>query len=162
VAEKLRGFGVEILAYDKYKTGFGNQWVSEVSEAELLSKSDVISLHIPLTTETRNWINKSRLDQCKMGIYLLNLSRGMSVDLLVVEEAMERGQILGFAADVLPIEPPWKDLDENRKGAFERLMELNHTIFSPHVGGWTVESYCKISVILFDKMLKLYDIDGNF
>jgi len=53
-------------------------------------------------------------------------------------------------------------LDENRKRAFERLMELNHTIFSPHVGGWTVESYRKISVILFDKMLKLYDIDSNF
>ena len=162
VAEKLRGFGVEILAYDKYKTGFGNQWVSEVSEAELLSKSDVISLHIPLTTETRNWINKNRLEQCKMGIYLLNLSRGMTVDLMAVEEAIESSRILGFAADVLPVEPPWKDLDENRKQAFERLMELNHTIFSPHVGGWTVESYCKISVILFDKMLKLYDIDGNF
>ena len=80
----------------------------------------------------------------------------------MVEEAIERGQILGYAADVLPFEPPWKDSDENRKRAFARLIELNHTIFSPHVGGWTVESYRKISVILFDKMLKLYDIDGSF
>lgn len=162
VAQKLHGFGVKILAYDKYKTGFGNDGISEVSELEMLSQSDVISLHVPLTKETQNWINERRLEQCKMGIYLLNLSRGMTVDLMAVEKSMARGQILGFAADVLPIEPPWKDSDENRKRAFERLMELNHTIFSPHVGGWSVESYRKISVILFDKMLKLYDIDSNF
>ncbi len=162
VAQKLRGFGVEILAYDKYKTGFGNAWIAEVSESELLSKSDIITLHIPLTAETRFWINKNRLEQCKEGIYLLNLSRGMVVDLVEVEGAINSGRILGFAADVLPIEPPWMDLEANRNLAFQRLSELKHVIFSPHVAGWTLESYRKISVILFDKMLKLYDIDDNF
>ncbi|NBX87406.1 MAG: phosphoglycerate dehydrogenase, partial [Bacteroidetes bacterium] len=161
VAQKLKGFGVDILAYDKYKSGFGDDIVTEVSEQDLLRKSDVITLHIPLTDETKLWLNKSRLDQCKEGIYLLNLSRGMVLDLVEVERSMNSGKILGFAADVLSVEPPWNDKDENRKLALDRLMDLNHTIFSPHVGGWTVESYRKISVILFDKMLKLYDIQSN-
>jgi len=161
VAQKLKGFGVDILAYDKYKSGFGDDMVTEVSEQDLLRKSDVITLHIPLTDETKLWLNKSRLDQCKEGIYLLNLSRGMVLDLVEVERSMNSGKILGFAADVLSVEPPWNDKDENRKLALDRMMDLNHTIFSPHVGGWTVESYRKISVILFDKMLKLYDIQSN-
>jgi D-3-phosphoglycerate dehydrogenase len=135
--------------------------VTEVSEQDLLRKSDVITLHIPLTDETKLWLDKSRLDQCKEGIYLLNLSRGMVLDLVEVERSMNSGKILGFAADVLSVEPPWNDKDENRKLALDRMMDLNHTIFSPHVGGWTVESYRKISVILFDKMLKLYDIQSN-
>ena len=161
VAQKLRGFGVQILAYDKYKKGFGNEWVVEVTEEELLAQSDVITLHVPLTEETTLWLNADRLSRCKKGIYLLNLSRGRVVDLEAVEQAMKEGIILGFAADVLPIEPPWTDPNEGRKASLDRLMESNHTIFSPHVGGWTVESYHKISAILFDKMLKLYDIQSN-
>lgn len=64
-AKKLKGFDVEVLVYDKYKTGFGNTWVKEVTEQELFDKADVLSLHIPLTAETKFMIDEHYFDKFK-------------------------------------------------------------------------------------------------
>ena len=76
VARKLQGFGVRVIAHDKHKAGFGEAGVEEVSEEKLLSDSDVLSFHVPLTAETKNWLTESRLAQMKKRFWLLNLSRG--------------------------------------------------------------------------------------
>jgi D-3-phosphoglycerate dehydrogenase len=158
VAEKLRGFGVRVIAHDRYLEGFGSDAVEEVSEETLLRESDVLTLHVPLTGETKNWLTVERLALMKPHFWLLNLSRGAVLDVGLVVKELEAGRMLGFAADVLEYEPPMKgDLAfiEN----FNALRKNNRVVFSPHVGGWTVESYEKISQVLLDKVLKFYDID---
>lgn len=157
VARKLSGFGVRVIAHDKYLTGFGGDMVEEVSEEVLLRESDVLTLHVPLTAETKNWLNADRLALMKSHFWLLNLSRGGVLDLALVLEALSCGRLLGFGADVLSVEPPFLG-DAAFMDVFNGLCENNRVILSPHVGGWTVESYQKISDVLFDKVLKLYDI----
>jgi D-3-phosphoglycerate dehydrogenase len=158
VAEKLRGFGVRVIAHDRYLQGFGSEAVEEVSEETLLRESDVLTLHVPLTGETKNWLTVDRLALMKPHFWLMNLSRGAVLDVGLVVKELEAGRMLGFAADVLEYEPPLKgDLAfiEN----FNALRKNNRVVLSPHVGGWTVESYEKISQVLLDKVLKFYDID---
>jgi D-3-phosphoglycerate dehydrogenase len=158
VAEKLRGFGVRVIAHDRYLEGFGSDVVEEVSEETLLRESDVLTLHVPLTGETKNWLTLDRLALMKPHFWLMNLSRGAVLDLGLVVKELEAGRMLGFAADVLEYEPPLKgDLAfiEN----FNALRKNNRVVLSPHVGGWTVESYEKISQVLLDKVLKFYDIE---
>jgi D-3-phosphoglycerate dehydrogenase len=157
VARKLQGFGVKVIAHDKYVHGFGDAWVDEVTEEMLLANSDVLSFHVPLTGETKNWLNEDRLAKMKSKFWLLNLSRGGVLDLSLVLREINRGRIQGFAADVLPLEPPFRG-DEAFMDTFNRLLKNNRVILSPHVGGWTAESYEKISQVLLDKVLKFYDI----
>lgn len=157
VAKRLTGFGVRVLAHDKYRTGFSCEGIEEVDEATLLKESDVLTLHVPLTGETQHWLNTERLSQMKPAFWLLNLSRGKVLDLNLVMQGLVSGRILGFAADVLPVEPPLGG-DSAIMEIFNLLRENNRVILSPHIGGWTVESYRKISEVLLDKVLKLYDI----
>jgi D-3-phosphoglycerate dehydrogenase / 2-oxoglutarate reductase len=158
VAKKLRGFGVRVIAHDKYLEGFGSDVVEEVSEETLLRESDVLTLHVPLTGETKNWLNADRLALMKSHFWLLNLSRGAVLDLGLVLKELEAGRIAGFAADVLEFEPPLKG-DLAFIDNFNALRKNNRVVLSPHVGGWTVESYEKISQVLLDKVLKFYDIE---
>lgn len=152
VAKRLQGFDVRVIAYDKYKKGFANIGVEEVDETTLLCEADVLSLHVPLTSETQNWLTDNRLFQMKQSIWLLNLSRGGVLDLGIVERGLNTGKICGFAADVLEFEPPTQG-DEEFQSVFLRVSQKSNVIFSPHVGGWTLESYKKISQILLDKIL---------
>ena len=160
VAKKLTGFGVRVIAHDKYKHGFGNEFVEEVSEEVLLAESDVLTLHVPLTNETKNWLNEVRLSMMKPQFWLLNVSRGGVLDLSLVSRELVAGRMHGFAADVLSIEPPFQG-DLAFMEIFNGLRKNNRVILSPHVGGWTVESYQKISEVLLDKVLKLYDIPNG-
>ena len=157
VAKKLAGFGVRVIAHDRYKYGFGNEFVEEVSEELLLTASDVLTLHVPLTDGTKNWLNENRLALMKSQFWLLNLSRGGILDLSLVLRELTANRIQGFAADVLSMEPPFQG-DLAFMEIFNELRKNNRVILSPHVGGWTVESYQKISEVLLDKVLKLYDI----
>ncbi|MFM7638554.1 MAG: NAD(P)-dependent oxidoreductase [Bacteroidota bacterium] len=157
VARKLHGFGVRVIAHDKYRTGFGDASVEEVGESELLAESDVLSLHVPLTGETKNWLTEARLGHMKQTFWLLNLSRGGVLDLSLVLRELKGGRMAGFAADVLAVEPPFSG-DAEFMDIFIGLLKNNRVILSPHVGGWTVESYRKISEVLLDKVLNFYDI----
>lgn len=163
VSQRLLGFGCQVIAVDKYKKGFadplgieqlnsnrtlGVGQVFEGSLQDLLEHSDVLTLHVPLTEETRYWLNNSRLEEFNKSFWLLNLSRGGVVETQAVLRGLQTGKLLGFGADVLEVEPPFGKLAE-----FEQLMDFSNVIFSPHVGGWTVESYRKISEVLLSKVL---------
>ncbi|PHX93220.1 MAG: phosphoglycerate dehydrogenase [Flavobacteriales bacterium] len=158
VAQKLVGFGVKIIAHDKYLSGFSNGYVKEVSEQELLACSDILTLHVPLTADTQDWLNASRIAQISKPFWLLNLSRGGVVDIQAVLDGLNQGKILGFAADVLASEPPMKGTVLFQH-CFLALTEKSNVVFSPHIAGWTVESHRKISEIIVDKVLKLYTIE---
>lgn len=150
MARKLSGFEPEVIAYDKYKSGFSDTYAKEVGLEEIFHRADILSLHIPLTEETRGMVGRHFISRFDKPIYFLNGSRGEIVDMTALAEALEHGLILGAGLDVMPVEkfPALLDLDW-----FVRLKQFENVIFSPHVAGWTVESYYKLSKVLAGKIL---------
>ena len=149
LAQKLSGFEVDVIAYDKYKTSFSDQYAREVSMEEIVKHADILSYHIPLTRETRQLFNDEYLFHFRKPIILLNASRGGIVNTKAVIDGLKNGKILAAGLDVLEVEKfpalseqPW----------FTELIENNKVILSPHVAGWSVESYRKISEVLAEKL----------
>jgi D-3-phosphoglycerate dehydrogenase len=146
-----KGWDVRVLAYDKYLTDYGNDHVGEVSLEELLREADIISLHIPLTAETREMVDEKFISKCKPGFVLINTSRGKNINMEDVIGALKSGQMGGACLDVLPYEPPSSG-DDKFKKEFEELIGLDNVVLSPHVAGWTVESKRKIAEVLVGKI----------
>jgi D-3-phosphoglycerate dehydrogenase len=152
VAEKLQGFGVKLLVYDKYKKGFGLNQIQEASLQKIQAEADIISFHVPLTKETNGFLDASFIAACQKTFFVLNLSRGKVVNHEDLINGLNQGKVLGAALDVL----------ENEKIAtlagaelerFNTLANAPNVIITPHIGGWTQESYLKISQVLLDKFL---------
>jgi D-3-phosphoglycerate dehydrogenase len=148
-AKKLSGFEVNVIAYDKYKTGFSDVYAKECSMEEIVKHSDVLSLHIPLTSETRQMVNEEYLYHFKKNIFFINTARGEIVDTKAVLSAIGSGKILGAGLDVLEAEK-FPNLSE--QSWYEELKASQKVILTPHVGGWTFDSYRRISEVLADKL----------
>jgi len=148
-AKRLSGFGVLVIAYDKYKTGFSDQYAREVSMEEIVRTSDVLSLHIPLTKETNGLVDDEYLFHFKKPIFLLNTARGKVVKTQAVLNAIKQGKIIGAGLDVLEVEK-FPALGEQEW--FDELRQSGKVILSPHVAGWTFESYRKISEVMATKL----------
>lgn len=161
-AKKLSGFDVQVLAYDKYKSDFGNSFVKESSLSELFEKSDVISFHIPQNEETLFFANDSFFEAFKKPIFLLNLSRGKIVQTSSLIKALKSGKVRGAGLDVLEYEKSSFEqlFDQVLTSDFKYLLEAKNVILSPHVGGWTEESYFKLSDVLADKIIQRFN-DSN-
>ncbi|MCO5936573.1 2-hydroxyacid dehydrogenase [Mucilaginibacter sp. RB4R14] len=151
-AKRLSGFGVLVIAYDKYKTGFSDQYAREVSMEEIVRTSDVLSLHIPLTKETDGLVDDEYLFHFKKPIFFLNTARGKVVKTQAVLNAIKQGKIIGAGLDVLEVEK-FPALAEQQW--FEELRQSGRVILSPHVAGWTFESYRKISEVMASKLNEL-------
>ncbi|SOD17857.1 2-hydroxyacid dehydrogenase [Pedobacter xixiisoli] len=151
-ARKLSGFGVNVIAYDKYKAGFSDEFAREVSMEEIVKHSDVLSLHIPLTRETKQMVDDEYFFHFKKPIFFINTARGEIVNTKAVLNNIANQKILGAGLDVLEkekfptlVEQEWYDaLKTNEK-----------VILTPHVAGWTFDSYRKISEVLADKLAKI-------
>ena len=155
-AQRLRGFGCRIVAYDKYKpSGHAPEWVEEVSLEELQRVADVVSLHVPLTPETRHYIGSAFIEAMAKPFYLVNTSRGAVVDTRAVAEALQSGRLLGAALDVLEYENMQSDSLGAVPNEVQQLMQSPRTVLTPHVAGWTVESKRKLASVLADKIIEL-------
>jgi D-3-phosphoglycerate dehydrogenase / 2-oxoglutarate reductase len=154
-AKKLRGFDVNCLAYDKYKTDFGDSFVTESTLDDLLAQSDVVSFHIPQNTETSWMFNQEFMDRLGKPIWLLNLSRGKIVETKTLVQGLKNGKILGAGLDVLEYEKSSFEsfFEQELPAEFKYILDSDKVIFTPHVGGWTQESYYKLSAVLADKIL---------
>ena len=154
LAKKLAGFDCKILAYDKYKTGFGSAQVQEVSLEELKAESDIISIHLPLTTETHYYVNDEFINSYTKPFYLINTARGNHVKVADLVQTLKSGKILGACLDVLEYETKsFETINKNQLPEdFVYLTQSEKVILSPHVAGWTVESYVKLSSVLADKI----------
>lgn len=154
-ANKLRGFDVNVLAYDKYKSGFGNQFIKESSLEEIYENADVVSFHIPQNKETLFMANDAFFSKFKKPIYLINLSRGKIVQTSSLVKALKNRKVLGACLDVLEYEKSSFEsfFEQEILDDFKYILESEKTILSPHVGGWTEESYFKLSDVLADKIL---------
>ncbi len=161
-AEKLRGFDVNILAYDKYKSNFGTKQVNEVDLNSIFENADILSLHIPQNEETQFMVNASFIANFKKPFYLINLSRGKIVKTNHLVNGLKEGKILGACLDVLEYEKAsfenLFDDKENIPSSLNYLIKNKKVIMSPHVGGWTHQSYFKLSEVLLNKIKAYYSM----
>ena len=151
---KLSGFDVNVIAYDKYKTGFSDKYAREVSMEEIVKHSDVLSLHVPLTSETNGLVNDEYLFHFKKPIFFINTSRGKTASVKAVLNAIKQGKILGAGLDVLEVEK-FPSLAE--QAWFEELRQSGKVLLTPHVAGWTFDSYRKISEVMAEKLKEFVD-----
>lgn len=153
-AKKLSGFDCRVIAFDKYKKSFSNDFVKEVSLPELQKASDIISIHLPLTPETKYYVNEEFINAFENPFYLINTARGNHIEISALVSGLKNKKILGACLDVLEYETKSfetinsKDLPED----FNYLCASDKVILSPHVAGWTKESYVKLSSFLADKI----------
>lgn len=155
MAKKLSGFDVQVIAYDKYKTGFSDQYAREVSMEEVVKLADVVSFHIPLTRETKGMVDREYLYHFRKPIFFLMGARGGIADIPAVLHYLDNGRILGAAFDVLPVEK-FPTLSE--QSWFDDLISRDNVLLSPHIAGWTFESYYKLSAVLADKIIAFNQI----
>ncbi|OIP00933.1 MAG: hypothetical protein AUJ98_05995 [Bacteroidetes bacterium CG2_30_33_31] len=154
-AKKLLGFEAKIIAYDKYKSGFGDDNVSEVSMQEVFNQADIVSLHLPLTEETKFLVNKSWIEKFQKEITLINTSRGKIVQTSALVNAMKSSKIFGACLDVLEYEKTsFENLFMNNfPTEFQYLINSKRVVLSPHIAGWTYESNIKLAKIIAKKIV---------
>ena len=148
VSVLAEALGMKVIFYDvETKLPMGN--ASDVkSLKELLSLADVVTLHVPETSQTKNLINKSNLKYCKQGSIIINYARGEVMDLDALRKAIESGQVGGAAVDVFPKEP------EKIGDVFTSpLQGLPNVLLTPHIGGSTEEAQQNIGEDVSTKLL---------
>lgn len=163
-ARKLRGFDVEVIFYD-IKDGIADENAKQVNLEEFYEKADVVSLHIPWTEETHQMVNKDFISKFKKPFWFINTARGKSVVTTDLVEGLKNKKVLGAGLDVLEYEKAsFESLFSNKKNvsisaadpipeALRELMFMPHTLLSPHVAGWTVESHEGLANVIADKII---------
>ena len=133
VARKAHGIGLHVLGYDPYLSAdtITSIGIEPVDLKDLLQRADYVSIHCPLTDETRHLIGKEQLALMKPEAYLINMARGPIVDQAALYLALSAGTIKGAALDVLEQEPPAPE---------DPLLKLENVLFTPHAASWTVEA----------------------
>ena len=144
----LKNFDLELLVYDKYKQNY--EYKSSLKE--IFEKAEILSLHIPLNDETKKYIDKSFINKMKKPFYLINTSRGQCVDTKALIRGIKENKVKGACLDVFEHEKTsFEKLKRNRDLTF--LLNSNKTILTPHIAGWTTESYFRIAKILSEKII---------
>jgi D-3-phosphoglycerate dehydrogenase / 2-oxoglutarate reductase len=161
-AEKLSGFGVRIVAHDKYVRGFGRGHVEEATLEEVLGQSEVISLHLPLDAHTHHFANASFFSRLAKPVWFLNTSRGPVVHTAALLDALDAGRVRGAALDVLEFEKSdLRGLDDTIDPAtLERLRAHERVLLTPHVAGVTHEGRYKMAMAMADKVLAFAAREG--
>lgn len=150
-AKLLAPFKVTVLAYDKYKFGFGKHNIKEASFEQIAKFADVVSFHVPLTEQTWHMANAGFFNALVNKPYILNTSRGGVVDAAALITALEENKIQGAALDVLENEN-LISFTEIEKQQFNFLANHPQVILTPHIAGYTFEAFYKMSKVLLDKL----------
>lgn len=150
-AKKLSGFDAQVIAYDKYKHNISDEYVTEATMEELFERSDIVSLHVPLTNETEYLVVSEFINRFKKNIYLINTSRGKVLNTKDLVEGLKKGKVLGACLDVLEYENVSFE-DVKLPDDFNSLISMRNVVLSPHIAGWTHESNYKMAVVIADKV----------
>jgi D-3-phosphoglycerate dehydrogenase len=147
----LMAFDVTVLAFDKYKFGFGNGPVKEANFEQLCRYADVISFHVPLTEETHFMADEAFFNSLRQKPYIINTSRGKVVKTSALIKALKEGAIRGAALDVLENEKI-DNLDDVEKEHFQFLTNQSNVVITAHIAGYSFEAFYKMSKILLEKL----------
>jgi len=149
VSVLAEGLGMKVVYYDsETKLPLGNA-NSCKSIKDVVGKSDIVTLHVPETNQTKNLINKTNLKYFKPGSILINYARGEVVDLNALAKSLQDGQIGGVAIDVFPVEP-----EKNGDAFTTPLQGLSNVLLTPHIGGSTEEAQQNIGEDVSTKLLQ--------
>ena len=155
-AKLLNGFDCTVLSYDKYLESFTTNWARKVEMNEIFEHADILSLHLPLSEESTYLVEQKYINRFKKPIYLINTSRGKCVHTKTVLSALNDGRLSGACLDVLEFEKT--SFNETFFSEdFDELIKSEKVILSPHIAGWTHESYEKLSKVLLAKILAVTD-----
>lgn len=157
-ASLLSGFNMKVLVYDKYKHGFGTEFIHESDMDSIFQQADILSLHIPYNSETHHLVTEAYLASFKKPIYFINTSRGSIVHTPSLVKSLESGKVKGAGLDVLEYEDHSFEgfFTRDLPGEFEKLRQHSSVILTPHIGGWTYESNYKLSKILAEKIINTF------
>lgn len=155
-AKRMKAFDCEILAFDIHHTLHGDSFAKEATMAEIYEQADIVSLHIPLTFHTKYLVDSNYLEKFKKKIWLVNTSRGPVINLNELLDKIDEGKVLGAALDVLENEKI-ADFKQNQSQLFNRMISNPKLLLTPHVAGWTFESYQKINDALISKIKKILE-----
>lgn len=156
VAKKLQSFGCKVIAYDKYHPDFKDSYAASVSLDTLTEQTDILSLHIPLTKETFRMTDGGFFNSFGKNIIFINTSRGEVASFSSIVEALQTGKVVKAGLDVLENEK-LSNLTEEQQNDFNWLKASGKVVFSPHVAGWTVESYIRINEVLVEKISRIFN-----
>ena len=151
-AKRLLAFDVTVLAYDKYKTGFGHGNIIETSLDKIFEHADIVSLHVPLTDETRYMADRRFFKHFRKNFYLINTSRGQVVKTADLVKYLKKGKILGAGLDVLEYESYNFTLNA-QTDELNYLRTAPNVIITPHIAGITRQSFYKLSEVMARKIL---------
>ncbi len=156
LAEKIKGFGVNILAFDKYKKNYADDFthVKESTMDEIYENADIVSFHLPLTKETTGLVDEDYLKAFRKKIIVVNTSRGIVIKTQDLISQLESGKVRGACLDVFENEKP-NTYTKKESIMYDKLYDFDNVVLSPHVAGWTVESKERLASILLDKITKI-------
>ena len=151
VSRALTSLGMRVLAYDKYRFGYGGEWAVETDMETIRKEADVVSLHLPLTAETIGLVDDAWLEAFTKSVWLINTSRGAITPLEPLIRQLESGRLRGLALDVLPKEP-LKNYSLEEQQALNKLYTFEQVVLTPHIAGYTQESPERMARVLLDKL----------
>ncbi|TAF67931.1 MAG: phosphoglycerate dehydrogenase [Cytophagales bacterium] len=154
LAKRLANFECELLVYDKNTKNYPIHYARQTTLEEIWQKADILSIHIPLNENNRQWIDEHFLARFQKPIYLINSSRGEIIKTEALIEHLKQNKILGACLDVLENEKLDK-LTPKQREEFLFLSQAPNILFTPHVAGWTEESYQRINEVIVEK-IKLF------
>jgi D-3-phosphoglycerate dehydrogenase len=150
-ASLLQSFNVTVLAYDKYKFGFGKGYIKEASLEQLCRYADVISFHVPLTEETRNMANQDFFNSLLCKPWILNTARGNILNLMHLKNALLNAKVAGAGLDVLENEN-LSSYNEEEETLLNWFLDQPNIIITPHIAGYSNEAFLKMGEVLLEKL----------
>jgi len=141
VAERAVAFGMNVLAYDPFVQ---SDIYENVSMEDLIARSDFITLHLPLTPETRHMVSTEQFAAMKDGVVILNVARGGTIDEDALYDAMKSGKVKKACLDVFEVEPP----------VGNKLLTLPNLICTPHIGAQTVEGQTRAGIMVAERVME--------
>ena len=153
-AQRLKGFDATVLAYDKFKTNFSDEFVKEATLEEIYAKADILSIHTNYHADNKYLVNHQFIQSFKKAFILINTARGFNVNTTDLVNGLKSKKIIGACLDVLEYESVSFETvpDIESSEALRYLGKAENVIFSPHIAGWTYESHFKLSNVLADKI----------